>query len=354
MKKIFFLSIALISLSVHADMFVSATGKKSVNKDLINSPFGQFGHGGHIHSGWDLQNHDYNVAVVSGTVKYRGGKTNAIELIPDDTSKIAKIVYRHSCNYRINLGHVNAGDVISKACDAGSPGATHTHLEVIVREGTMPSRVIISKDKSTLGQAALSLSRFKGQGITPYSVEPYPFFGGETPFSSIAKGAFGRFKNSKDMYEKLYGSGGLVTTGNIEGSAKSNIAHDMGIENPSDEQIAQFLFEQGGNIYGGEVSHFDDDENLSLEERLWNIANFRFSSEDWAKSLTSASNRALYADYVAAEGLELYLKREMQKRTQHIEALYATLAAQKIKQLRDQSKYAFVNASKTNITNSIQ
>ena len=97
------------------------------------------------------------------------------------------------------------------------------------------------------------------------------------------------------------------------------------------DAVAQFLSDQDGTIYGSTASAFVYDEDISAQERLIGAARYRFYSEDWTKSITSISSRALYADYVAASGLETYLQQEIYRKQEHIEALLSVYTAQQIK-----------------------
>ena len=75
----------------------------------------------------------------------------------------------------------------------------------------------------------------------------------------------------------------------------------------------------------------EDMDSLSPQARLLGASKYRFVSNEWAKSITSISSRALYADYVAASGLEAYLQQEIYRKKEHIEALLAVYTAQQIK-----------------------
>ena len=356
----------LTPLISYASPFVSPTGKNSLSKDQINSPFGQYNHGGHIHSGWDFQNRKPdssggpNVAVVSGTLKFTHDKYNTIILIPDDRSTVSQILYLHSKNIVAKEGHINAGETIAYASNTGMglpPGrAVHLHFTVIASNNAkLPSRAIVSSSRKKMGDLVFGNDRFEGQRLNKYAVEPYPFFGVPTPFSGMGKQNGGIGNNTKEMYDTLYPNGvSSISTNSSELASSNALAAEMGIDNPTDEQKANFLFENNENSYGGVVDSFVSNEDISFNERLQNAANFRFNSESWTKSITSASNRALYADYVAANGLEVFLKNEIQKKRNHIEALFATLASQKIKEAKKNAIYAFNNSQSTNISNAIK
>lgn len=158
--------------------------------------------------------------------------------------------------------------------------------------------------------------------------------------------------------------GKMLRSGNCSGFADSNgttickMADKLaGKKGGTGQAVGDILpGDSGGSddMYTGTVETYQDNRKLSLEERIDSVANFRFQSDSWAKSITSASSRSLYADHLSAKGTELYLKNEIQKKRNHIEALFATLASQKIKEAKKNAIYAFNNSQSTNISNAIK
>lgn len=340
----------------------------STEKNQVSAPFAEFPHHGQRrpHAAYDLRTTGNDTpatavnAVVSGKVQYMpelgafGGSCKVIELIPDDKTKISRILYLHSKGLVVpNGSRVAAGQKIAMAGESCAPGAPHLHFSVMSVFNRPKTQVYTSSVNGALMQGMTLI----GDGIKApdrkgeYAVDPYPFFG--VPFK-FKKGSIAaqKYGDTKRYYEAM--NNGKSEIFDVQNIDDASMSEQTGNNNMSDEEKANFLFEMGGETYGGTVESFVSDEDISFSERLRAASLFRFSSDKWAFSIVAASNRALYADYVAANGLEVFLKNEIQKKRNHIEALFATLASQKIKESKKNAIYAFNNSQSTNISNAIK
>lgn len=356
----FVILISTSSLSL-AGQFSSPT-KRSNGDNIVTAAFGEYPHSGaRAHAGYDFRAYHGEplYAVVDGIVQYKANNSwHTLTLVPNDNSKISAIKYLHAKNYIVPSGTpVKAGQLIGYSGGFGPSGnnsyAAHLHFQVEERSGVTQNRAIVGSGGSSRGKlitnSPFGRALYGASDNTKYAVDPYPYFGIAMKFKS----PYGRFATTKELYEALNQNAGTKSI-NIGEAQKPGDDLATGINNPTPEQVAGFLFENSGTTYGGSVEVFEDDEDISFQERLIRAATFRFNSENWTKSITSATNRALYADYVAANGLEVFLKNEIQKKRNHIEALFATLASQKIKDSKKVAIYAFKNSLDTNISNQIK
>ena len=303
----------------------------------LNAGFGGYPHNGHAHSGYDIRNHGRTYAAISGTIQIVGGSVNRIRIIPKGPSRIKSVDYLHMKSFNVSNGQqVIQGQDIGQAGGVGAGGSIHTHIEVIEIKGASTVRWALTKDGKK--PFPLGVPSIFGSG-TAY-VDPYPYFGVGFPFAKwCANSVFVEgckrwnklnFNTTKDEYEYLYGNTGVIAGESIEAAMEN--ASATGDPNTQDvDAVAQFLSDQDGTTYGSNASAFVYDEDVSSQERLIGAARHRFYSEDWAKSITSISSRALYADYVAASGLESYIQQEIYRKKEHIEALLAVYTAQQIK-----------------------
>lgn len=337
MRTIHKLALLSIIVGVNAFAGVMESPTKQGARTQVNAGFGGYPHNGHAHSGYDIQNHGRTYAAISGTIQIVGGSVNRIRIIPNGPSRIKSVDYLHMENFTVRNGQqVSQGQDIGQSGGRGAGGSVHTHIEVIEIKGASTVRWALTKD----GKKPFPLGTHSMFGSGTAYVDPYPYFGVGFPFAKVCfntvfnegckKWNKIHFNTTKDEYEYLYGNAGVVANESMEG-AMENLSATGDPDTQDVDAVAQFLSEQDGTTYGTTAAAYIYDEDLSAQERLLGAAKHRFFSEEWAKSITSISSRALYADYVAASGLEAYLQQEIYRKKEHIEALLAVYTAQQIK-----------------------
>lgn len=173
-----------------------------------------------------------------------------------------------------------------------------------------------SQINSAVVKSLMSRGTFDGRTVDVFMVVSCIQLGVGNCQKMLRSGSCSGFRDSNgtsicDMARKMAGGkkGSPITSGETE--------DDDG-----------FLSEVDGT---GVASAFDITEPRSFDARIKDAARYRFYSDSWTKSITSISSRALYADYVAANGLEVYLQEEIYRKKEHIEALLAVYTAQQIK-----------------------
>ena len=80
----------------------------------------------------------------------------------------------------------------------------------------------------------------------------------------------------------------------------------------------------------------------------------RFADSEWNKSITQVSSRALWVDYLRAQGVSAQLNAAIRQKKERMEALLALYTSQKLAAKRQQVDAARERAQRADVQRAIQ
>ncbi|CEL49642.1 conserved hypothetical protein [Xanthomonas citri pv. citri] len=80
----------------------------------------------------------------------------------------------------------------------------------------------------------------------------------------------------------------------------------------------------------------------------------RFQSADWNNELTRVSERALWVEFVRAQGVSNYLQEAIYDKKQSVEALLAVLTSQRLEHVRKRTAEAQERAVRGDAVRSVE
>jgi hypothetical protein len=93
---------------------------------------------------------------------------------------------------------------------------------------------------------------------------------------------------------------------------------------------------------------------MSPAEMMSTEAQRRFADSEWNKSITQVSSRALWVDYLRAQGVSAQLNAAIRQKKERMEALMALYTSQKLAGKRAQVEVAQMRALRAGATRSIK
>ncbi|KGT53989.1 sugar ABC transporter permease [Xanthomonas citri pv. fuscans] len=202
--------------------------------------------------------------------------------------------------------------------------------------------------------------RFNGQARAQqagigFKTDPAPFFCKAYPFKDKSLDAI-LGGDTKQQHQIVFGNvppggsppdGAMAPVDAAAGNAQLILAQHAG------QPIEEFLSDSDGfgALPGPPVGAY---ETLSVNEMLATEAARRFQSADWNNELTKVSSRALYVDFVRAQGVSNYMSEAVYRKKQRVEALLAVLTSQRLAHVRGDTDRARERALKGDAQRSIQ
>ncbi len=354
-------------------------------KEVVSGRFGKFRAGGaanfgstatipHMHSGLDFSVNNSQqplYSVTDGKVEFvgpRGSAGNALIIKRADGDMVA---YYHLSGFAPGIekgATVKPGELVGISgntnAGSGSVGGMLRHLHFVygvaqedaARAKAFPSDA--AKGPFNPGQLPSAFKRSAGIGWmtdpSPYFCKTYPIEDGH-PTDKAILGA-----DTKAQYAKLFGS--VPPPGGVPASSSQFSVGQVEAAN----QDAAFAAAAGGNAsqsrgflsdvtgYGSvPQAPIGDYSTMSRREMLLTEADRRFSSAQWNASITKADPRALWVDYLKAQGVGNYLAHAIYLKRARIEALYAVYTSLKMAGLRARVKNAQEAAVRQGISQQI-
>jgi len=372
------------------DCLVSPT-----TKEVVSGRFGKFRAGGaenfgssntaaHMHDGIDFSTSNSQqplYSVTAGTVLFAGPRGSAGNALLIKLSDGDIVAYYHMSGFAKGIekgATVTPGQLvgISGNTNAGnsSVGGMAGHLHFIygvaqedqARAKAFPSNA--AKGPFNPGQLPSTFNQQTGIGWktdpSPHFCKTYPIQDGHPEDAGILGG------DTKAQYQKLFGSvpppGGVPASstqfdvGEVEAANQdAALASAAGQSSPGSGTSGT------GSASGGILSDVSgygsvpqapigDYDTMSRREMLLTESDRRFSSGDWNSSITQVDSRALWVDYLKAQGVSNYLAKAIYDKRARIEALLAVYESLKMAGLRQQVTAAQQAAVRQNISNQVQ
>ncbi|WP_235800117.1 M23 family metallopeptidase [Xanthomonas citri] len=297
---------------------------------------------GHMHDGLDFSTGGKTplYATADGKVVFKGywggyGNSLVIERQNGHTFR-----YSHMSGFADGLAEgseVKAGQQLGIAGNTGGGNmAVHLHFSY----GVPGQQEVRAKQfyadagrlKSLSPTQLPTVLRNGGRGLG-WKTDPSPYFCEAFPTQDGRGDRFG--KTTKAQYALLYGDA-------PEGGAPPELAAarmQQAEAAANGQSIEEFLTDSDG--YGALPGPpIGTSETQSAREWLLTEATRRFASADWANELPKVSSRALWVDYVRANGVSIHLADTIRHKKQRVEALLAVYTSQKLASQRQQAEQA--------------
>ena len=182
--------------------------------------------------------------------------------------------------------------------------------------------------------------RFNGQARAQqagigFKTDPAPFFCKAYPFKDKSLDAI-LGADTKEQHRIVFGSvppGGSPPDGAIAPAEAAAGNMQLLLAQQAGQPVEDYLSDADsfGALPGPPVGAY---ETLSVNEMLATEAARRFQSADWNNELTKVSERALWVDFVRAQGVSNHLSEAIYRKKQRVEALLAVLTSQRLEHVR--------------------
>ena len=171
-----------------------------------------------------------------------------------------------------------------------------------------------------------------------YKTDPAPFFCKAYPFKDKSLDAI-LGADTKEQHRIVFGSvppGGSPPDGAIAPAEAAAGNMQLLLAQQAGQPVEDYLSDADsfGALPGPPVGAY---ETLSVNEMLATEAARRFQSADWNNELTRVSERALWVDFVRAQGVSNYLQEATYRKKQRVEALLAVLTSQRLAHVRQET-----------------
>ncbi|MDU4225339.1 MAG: M23 family metallopeptidase [Streptococcus sp.] len=188
-----------------------------------------------------------------------------------------------------------------------------------------------------------------------YKTDPAPFFCKAYPFKDKSLDAI-LGADTKEQHQIVFGNvppGGSPPDGAIAPAEAAAGNMQLLLAQQAGQPIQDFLSDTDGYgaLPGPPIGAY---ESLSVNEMLATEAARRFQSADWNNELTRVTSRALYVDFVRAQGVSNHLSEAIYRKNQRVEALLAVLTSQRLAHVRQETGAARERAVRGDAVRSIE
>ncbi len=188
-----------------------------------------------------------------------------------------------------------------------------------------------------------------------YKTDPAPFFCKAYPFKDKSLDAI-LGADTKEQHQIVFGNvppGGSPPDGAIAPAEAAAGNMQLLLAQQAGQPIEDFLSDTDGYgaLPGPPLGAY---ETLSVNEMLATEAARRFQSADWNNELTRVTSRALYVDFVRAQGVSNHLSEAIYRKKQRVEALLAVLTSQRLAHVRQETAAARDRAVRGDAVRSIE
>jgi hypothetical protein len=343
-------------------------------KEEVSGRFGKFRAGGaanfgsgnaqpHMHDGLDFSTGGVAapiLATADGTVvwaKLRGSAGNTV-MIRRSNGEI--VAYYHLSSIAVNEGDtVTAGQRIGSAGNSGMlpGGAVHLHFIYGVPNAGDARAKSFSADAArnavfNPAQLPNAISR-KDFG---YATDPSPYFCQTFPIQNDGLypvlGA-----DTKTQYAKVFGGAvpmGVAATQfePVQVAAANSDALQAAAKGAKGNVASVLGAADGfGSLPSPPLGVF---ETLSPAEMMATEAKRRFSDAQWNTDVVKIGSRALWVDYLRAQGVSAYLSEAIRLKKERVEALLAVYTAQRLAALKGRVAQAQERAQRADVAESIK
>lgn len=365
-----------LALSMSGGAFADTCMVSPTAKEQVSGRFGKFRDGGaanfgsgnakpHMHDGLDFSTSGQNAplyATSAGTVtwaKLRGSAGNTVVIKRDNGQSS---VYYHLSYIAVKEGDkVQAGQEIGRAGSTGMKpgGAVHLHFIYGVPNSDDARAKTFASDANknpTFNPAQLPNAIAKQNSAFNYATDPSPYFCKTFPIQN--DGLYPVLgSDTMAQYNKLFGATpamGVPPTTQfdpVQVAAANGDALQAAAKGAT--SMASVLNDADG--YGSLPSPpIGDFETMSPAEMMSTEAQRRFADSVWNKSITQVSSRALWVDYLRAQGVSAQLNAAIRQKKERMEALLALYTSQKLAGKRAQVEAAQLRALRSDATFSIK
>jgi hypothetical protein len=298
-------------------------------------------------------------APFDGTVLYKSVQpSGAGNFLAIKNSNGDVVWFMHLSGYANDIAvgkTVSAGQFVALSGNTGRSSGPHLHLEYTVKKREDARNVFVTKgmEREQVFQAKNNyVQKSDGTYTTDpagYMCDPYTFVGDATKDNAVLG------KNTKEQYQILHGSVPNGTPPNAEYTdAQSVAANSVAVQaNAVGKTIPEFLSDRDG--YGSLPGvRYESYTNVSPSEMIARESKRRMIDAEWQKNLTQVSSRALWVDYAQTVAVSNYMQEAIYRKREKVEALLATLAAQKAERQRRATDAARERAVKQGATKALQ
>lgn len=319
-------------------------------REEVSGRFGKFRGGGaanfgsgnarpHMHDGLDFSTGGIAapiLATTAGTViwaRQRGSAGNTVMVKRDNGAIVA---YYHLATIAVNEGDVVVpGLPVGTAGNTGMKpgGAVHLHfIYGVPNAGDARAKSFSAEAVRNGAFNPAQLPNAVSNRTFGYATDPSPYFCKSFPIQNdglhpVLGG------DTKTQYARLFGSTpsmGVPPSTQFEPvqvAAANGDALQAAASGAT--SVASVMTDADG--YGSLPSApLGASETMSPAEMMATEAKRRFSDSQWNTNIVKVSSRALWVDYVRAQGVSAYMKEAIRQKKERVEALMALYTAQQL------------------------
>jgi hypothetical protein len=344
-------------------------------REQVSGRFGKFRGGGaanfgsgnsrpHMHDGLDFSTGGTAaplLATTAGTViwaRQRGSAGNTVMIKREDGSIVA---YYHLSSIAVKEGDMVTPGLpvgLSGNTGMGPGGAVHLHFVYGVQDTNQVRAKTFSADaakNSSFSPAqlpnAVTNTKFG------YPTDPSPYFCKTFPIQN--DGLYPVLgSDTKDQYARLFGAAPAMGVSPatqfdpVQVAAANSDALQAAARGASANAAAVMSDADGfGSLPSAPLG---GSETMSPAELMATEAKRRFSDSEWNTNIVKVSSRALWLDYVRAQGVAAFMDEAIRQKKERVEALLSLYTSQRLAAVRARAEQAKQRAQRANVAASIK
>lgn len=236
--------------------------------------------------------------------------------------------------------------------------ATHLHLVYGTpqKDNARAKAFTNSAKKGAFNPAQLAFV-FRQQNGIGWKTDPAPHFCKTFPIQDgnpSQKAILG--DDTKEQYSIMFGNtppNGVEPDVEFDTAQVEAANQDVSLANAENQSAPEWLSDSDG--YGTlPTPPIGDYDTMSAKEMMMTEAGRRFSSADWNNEVTKVSSRALWVDYLRAQGVVNFMEHAIYEKKEKVEGLLAVYASQKMEGARQAVQAAHDRALKDDTFNQIK